>query len=292
MASETQVIEPEFNAHQWQQLIALGRAAGDAIMAIYQERSRYQVVQKADQSPVTAADLAAHHCIVAGLPGLLDVPIISEEAPLPPLAGRSRWHSYWLIDPLDGTKEFIAATGEFTVNIALIHQGKPLLGLVHLPVSDITYMGAVNDLGGQGRGAFKYRAGELLGAIGVADITRRQQLGLPLRAMLSQRNANSETRALMAHIEALWPGGISCQQAGSSLKFCRIAEGEADIYPRLAPTSEWDSAAAQAVLEAAGGSVVNAHSKAALQYNQGEGILNPSFIALGDARYPWQTLLP
>lgn len=284
MASE-HLTAPALNASQQQQLLALGRAAGDAIMDIYRQLGGYTVAHKADASPVTEADIAAHQCILAGLPRLLALPVISEESALPPLVQRQTWPSYWLIDPLDGTKEFIAGTGEFTVNIALIHQGKPIAGLVHLPVDDTSYLGFI------GQGAYKYRHGQLLGSIRVADMARRQQLELPLRALLSQRNANSATRALIAQLEQRWPGAVHSLQAGSSLKFCRIAEGEADIYPRLAPTSEWDTAAAQAVLEAAGGSVVHATTRLPLQYNAGDGILNPHFMALGDSRYAWSELL-
>ncbi len=143
-----------------EQLVALSRSAGAAIMAIYNNKDSFNVEQKWDDSPLTAADTAAHHIICAGLTALSPLPIISEEAELPAFAERRLWESYWLVDPLDGTKEFIAGNGEFTVNIALVHQGRPLLGVVHVPTSDATYLGVLAAREQSSLGAFKYVGGK------------------------------------------------------------------------------------------------------------------------------------
>jgi 3'(2'), 5'-bisphosphate nucleotidase len=281
---------------EWlERLVSLGREAGAAIMAIYQTKESYQISHKTDESPLTAADLAAHHLILRQLPALLDVPIISEEGSLPAFAERQAWERYWLVDPLDGTKEFIAGNGEFTVNIALVDKGKSLVGLVHIPVADVTYLGVLAAQEPGHIGAWKYQGAQTPQAIKVSPLQYRHQQGLPLRLLLSHRHGTSETRQLVDHLQQRWPGGITESNAGSSLKFCRIAEGEADFYPRLAPTSEWDTAAAQAVLDAAGGLVVmvpeSGQMLQPLRYNTREDVLNPHFYALGDAGFDWSELL-
>lgn len=273
-------------------LVALARQAGDAIMAIYANHDDYGITQKADESPLTAADLAAHRIIEAGLPALLNIPIISEEAVLPDFAERQTWDSYWLVDPLDGTKEFIARNGQFTVNIALITAGQPILGVVHVPATDTTYLGVLEAQNNDSLGAWKYTAGQLPVAIRVRDLNVRAAQTLPLTLVLSHRHGTQATEDLLAVIKQRWPGAIETSNAGSSLKFCVIAEGLADFYPRLAPTSEWDTAAAQAVLVAAGGAVVEVNEAlTSLVYNRREGILNPYFYALGDKQFDWSALL-
>lgn len=275
-----------------QQLVDLARDAGAAIMAIYANEAEFHITQKDDASPLTAADTAAHRLIAAGLPALLPLPLISEEAALPSAAERQTWESYWLVDPLDGTKEFIARNGQFTVNIALIHQGQPILGVVHVPASDVTYLGVLKAQEPASLGAWKSTGTQAPVAIQVRNLTRPAMEGLPLRLVLSHRHGASASEALVNRIRQRWPGPIEARNAGSSLKFCLIAEGEADFYPRLAPTSEWDTAAAQAVLAAAGGAVVEAgDALLPLKYNGGEGILNPHFYALGDIRFDWRSLL-
>lgn len=283
------------------QLIAVARRAGDAIMTIYQQRDNdsnkpFNIQQKADMSPLTAADLAAHREIVECLPQLLPLPIISEEGVLPEYAERARWESYWLVDPLDGTKEFIAGNGEFTVNIALIHRGHPCLGVVHVPVTDITYVGAPAAQDRNCVGAWKFVAGTNPQALRVRSLVDSFKRQIPFTALLSHRHATQATMDVMATIAVHWPGKINTTSAGSSLKFCVIAEGAADFYPRLAPTSEWDTAAAQAVLEAAGGRVVKVPTAGELtftplMYNTNADMLNPHFYALGDPNYDWQQLL-
>lgn len=295
-------------------LVDLGRRAGAAIMDIYCDQSsnsleHYDIQKKADLSPLTAADLAAHRLIAETLPQLLPLPILSEEGQLPDYAERRTWETYWLVDPLDGTKEFIAGNGEFTVNIALIHRGRPCLGVVHAPVTDTTYLGILDSpmvqLSRWQTGARKIVAGAAPQPIRVASLVERLHKPSPASAfnvLLSHRHRSPATADIMARLERNWPHQVAAVNAGSSLKFCLIAEGLADFYPRLAPTSEWDTGAAQAVLEAAGGLVVKApllgegfkldeQPWEPLVYNTGASLLNPFFYALGDPQYDWSSLL-
>ena len=275
-----------------EKLVDLSRRAGDAIMAIYNNKDSYDIEHKSDESPLTAADLAAHRLISTELPGLLPLPIISEEGELLEFADRHLWENYWLVDPLDGTKEFIAGNGEFTVNIALIQRNRALLGVVHVPATDTTYLGVLDARDTNSLGAFKYVQGANRQTIRVRPMIKRLSLQQPLTVLLSHRHGTQATVDLMETVTRNWPGLIETTNAGSSLKFCAIAEGRADFYPRLAPTSEWDTAAAQAVLEAAGGQVVRAEPDLPpLMYNTSEDLLNPYFYALGDKNFPWQHLL-
>ena len=246
-----------------QQLLPIARAAGDAIMAIY-SRGTPEVQLKEDDSPVTEADLAAHSVLTSQLTPLLsECPVVSEED-AGSLVHRQSHGRFWLVDPLDGTKEFIARNGEFTVNIALIEDRRCVLGVVYAPAIDALYWG------GAGLGAFRCMGGQTA-AIKVAA----SNLGKASRVVASKSHLNEATRSLIDRL-----GEVSLVQAGSSLKFCRVAEGEADIYPRLAPTCEWDTAAAQAVLEGAGGAVVDLQG-IPLLYGKPD-VLNPSFIATRD----------
>ncbi|MFC3114442.1 3'(2'),5'-bisphosphate nucleotidase CysQ [Cellvibrio fontiphilus] len=275
-----------------EQLVDLARRAGEAIMVVYNQQEGFAVTHKSDESPLTAADTAAHTVIAAGLPQLLDLPIISEEAELPDFTDRQHWHSYWLVDPLDGTKEFIARNGQFTVNIALIHNGRAMLGIVHQPTTDTGYIGVLSAQQPAWVGAWKYQGDQAPHPIRVRSLQERAAQQQPLTLLLSHRHGTQATVDLLDAIKQRWPGPIETSNAGSSLKFCVIAEGLADFYPRLAPTSEWDTAAAQAVLEAAGGAVVEATvGLPPLQYNSREDILNPHFYALGDCRFDWAGLL-
>jgi 3'(2'), 5'-bisphosphate nucleotidase len=254
--------------------VALARAAGDRILEVY--ATDFSVQSKNDESPLTLADLAAHRTIVPGLRELApDIPIISEEGGLPPFAERGKWHRYWLIDPLDGTKEFVNRNGEFTVNIALVVNGRPVLGVVHVPVQHTTYTGC------EGHGADK-RIGD----------GRPEKIHVAAKASLPPRVVGSRSHrgaSLDAFLERL--GAFDMVPMGSSLKFCVVAEGGADVYPRLGPTSEWDTAAAQAVVEQAGGRVVTVDGTA-LAYNRKEDILNPWFVVIGARDRDWLALLP
>jgi len=274
------------------QLVDLSRHAGAAIMAIYTDKDSYHIEHKSDESPLTAADLAAQRVISAELPGLLPLPIISEEGAIADFTERKLWDSYWLVDPLDGTKEFIAGNGQFTVNIALVQNGRPLLGVVHVPATDVTYLGVLDARDTSSLGAFKSEQGGKPQAISVRPMAERFTGQQPLTVLLSHRHNTQATVDLMETVTRNWPGAIDTTNAGSSLKFCVIAEGRADFYPRLAPTSEWDTAAAQAVLEAAGGRVVCATpALQALVYNTSDDLLNPHFYALGDKHFYWEGLL-
>ncbi|RYY02810.1 MAG: 3'(2'),5'-bisphosphate nucleotidase [Gammaproteobacteria bacterium] len=273
-------------------VITIARAAGKAILTIYNAPETANIQTKDDDSPLTAADLAAHHLIVRELPLLLDIPIISEEAEVPPLAERKNWPAYWLIDPLDGTKEFIARNGQFTVNIALIVNGVPVLGVVHLPVGDETYFGIDHSIAADKQTrSEKYINGEKVLDLQTRPLAERYSARQSLDILMSLRHGSAEQTVLIAKLESRWPAPLNALSAGSSLKFCWIAEARADFYPRLAPTSEWDTAAAQAVLVAAGGLIVRADDLQPLKYNSQESVLNPFFFALGDASFDWPSIL-
>ncbi|BDM62825.1 3'(2'),5'-bisphosphate nucleotidase CysQ [Shewanella sp. NFH-SH190041] len=245
------------------QTIHIARQAGDAIMAVYHtDFARYQ---KQDASPVTEADLAAHKVIVTALGQISDYPVLSEESDpqTQPWALRRQWQTYWLIDPLDGTKEFIQRNDEFTVNIALIHQGKAVLGVVYCPPLDRLYYAAA------GLGAFRLDAGQSPREITVAPTP---QSGDNWRIVGSRRHGADTLAQFAAALEH-----VSAVSMGSSLKLCLVAEGSAHLYPRLAPTCEWDTAAAQAIVEQAGGQVLQP-DLTPLQYGQKADLLNPFFI--------------
>lgn len=238
----------------------IARAAGDAILAIY--RQPFAVEYKQDESPLTAADQGAHEVIVQALTRLTpDIPVLSEESDAETMQARLGWSRYWLVDPLDGTKEFVSHNGEFTVNIALIEEGRPVWGLVYAPVLDKLWYG------GKGMGAWRVADGKR-----EAIQTLPHQEGAPWRVVGSRNHLSQETLDYLAPF-----GEIELVSMGSSLKFCIIAEGGAELYPRLAPTCEWDTAAAQAVLEGAGGSVTQLDGSA-LAYSKPD-ILNPWFVA-------------
>jgi 3'(2'), 5'-bisphosphate nucleotidase len=255
-------------------IATIAEEAGRAIMAIYQ--TDFSVDAKTDQSPITEADRRAHHLIRAGLETLAGSrPILSEEARALPWEVRRHWKEYWLVDPLDGTKEFIQRNGQFTVNIALVRGGRPVMGVVHVPVTGVTYGGIV------GQGAWR-RAGDR-----PREEIRVRPLGEgPVRVVGSRSHRGPD---LDGYLERL--GAHEMVPMGSSLKFCVVAEGNADVYPRLGPTSEWDTAAAEAVLVAAGGKVVNTDGRD-MAYNKGPDILNPWFIAYGDDSRDWTQYLP
>ncbi|MDR2213237.1 MAG: 3'(2'),5'-bisphosphate nucleotidase CysQ [Pseudomonadales bacterium] len=253
------------------QVLAIAQQAGAAIMRVYGEED-FGIRLKEDHSPLTRADIAAHEVIVAGLSALTPrLPILSEESALPPWDERRHWARYWLVDPLDGTKEFIKRSGEFTVNIALIDHGEPVLGVVYLPPRDVLY-GGLRD-----GGAWKIHVGARE-RLRVRQLEPGQQC---LRVVASRSHRGAALDAWLEQPRQRFPQ-LDFVSMGSSLKICLIAEGSADLYPRLSPTCEWDTAAAQAVLEAAGGKLLE-FSGGEYRYNQKEDILNPYFIAFGDA---------
>lgn len=265
-----------------EELVTLVEAAGAAILEIYE--TDFEVETKSDSSPLTQADLASHRTIEAGLSRLTpQIPLFSEESELPPFEVRREWQRYWLIDPLDGTKEFVNRNGEFTVNIALIDSHQPVFGIVGVPVREHVYVGI------EGKGAYRLsrRPGE----------PARQELGgrlrqeeEPLVVVASRSHGGERLEQYMLELEETF-GGVNRTPVGSSLKLCILADGEADLYPRLGPTSEWDIAAAHAVLAAAGGEVWVVDGSP-LSYNSKESVLNPEFFAASDGAYPWRARLP
>lgn len=249
---------PDFMLNQ---LLQIADTASQKVMAIYQ--TDFEVKTKEDNSPITAADLASHHVIVDGLKALTpDIPILSEESANAPWEERKSWTRFWLVDPIDGTKDFTNRTGEFTVNIALIENGEPVMGIVTAPALNEAYWGI------KGQGAWKREADGSTRPLQVVEPPEAK------RAVASKSHMNQETRDFIDQL-----GNHELVQAGSSLKFCRIAEGKADIYPRLGPTCEWDTGAAHAVLAAAGGKV-NKLDGTPLVYGK-EDVLNPYFVASG-----------
>lgn len=245
------------------------RRAGAAIMAIY-ETEDFGVEMKADNSPLTRADKAGNDVIVAGLKALeFQAPIVSEEGKELTYATRSQFTRFWLVDPLDGTKEFIKRNGEFTVNIALVEAGRPLLGAVFVPATGELYFAA------QGQGAWKAVADGVAQRIHAASFTLQDA---NLRVVASRSHLNEATRAFMDKLNE--PEIVS---RGSSLKILELATGAAHLYPRLAPTMEWDTGAAHAILLEAGGKMVAEDTGKELRYNK-ESLLNPYFIAYGNVR--------
>jgi len=263
-------------------LVALVEAAGRAILDVY--RTDFDVETKSDESPLTQADLAAHRVLADGLKRLAPaLPIFSEEAALPPFEARRSWPRYWLVDPLDGTKEFVNRNGEFTVNVALIDGQRPLVGVVGVPVRDQVYVGVV----GQGAWRLDRRDGTVTRT---ALHGRPRRDGTPLVVVASRSHGGERLEQYLLSLAETF-GEVVRTPVGSSLKLCILAEGEADLYPRLGPTSEWDIAAAHAVLAAAGGDVWAADGSPLL-YNSKDSVLNPEFFAAADGAYAWRTRLP
>ena len=266
---------PEY-AHDLESLlpavIRLVTDAGAAILDVY--ASAHEVEYKTDRSPITRADRAAHDLLSAGLARLTPgIPVLSEEAAEQHDPGvRRPWREFWLVDPLDGTREFISRNGEFTVNVALVRDHRPVLGVVGAPVLGLTYYGAV------GLGAFRARHGATPAPIHVRAAAN------PLVVVGSRSHRGDSLDDVLGRL-----GPHDLRPMGSSLKFCLVAEGEADFYPRLGPTSEWDTAAAQAVLEAAGGAVTTIDGDP-LRYNERDTLLNPDFLAVGDTSRDWRRL--
>jgi 3'(2'), 5'-bisphosphate nucleotidase len=269
---------------QLDSVIRIAREAGAAILEIYAKED-FGIEIKADDSPLTRADLAAHEIIMSGLSSLAPgIPVLSEESDEIPYDVRKKWSRYYLVDPLDGTKEFISRNGEFTVNIALIEQGVPVLGVVFVPVKDVTYAGQQLDT----KVAFVERDGSRL-PISTRNLSGRLRNQEPLMIVASRRHGGDALQRCLDVLRKSF-NRVELTNMGSSLKLCLVAEGKADLYPRLAPTSEWDTAAAQAVVEAAGGSVVDTALRP-LRYNSKESILNPFFYVIGDKSFAWQGLL-
>jgi 3'(2'), 5'-bisphosphate nucleotidase len=237
--------------------------AGAAIMRIY--GSGFTVQHKEDDSPLTLADLESQRVIIEGLNAITPgIPILSEESAQAPWSERRSWSELWVVDPLDGTREFVKRNGEFTVNIALVREHEPVLGVVAAPAQGLLYWGAA------GLGAFSQAQG---GAQVPIQVSAPQN---PLRVVGSRSHASAETAGYLARL-----GPHEMKGIGSSLKFCLVAEGSADLYPRFGPTSEWDTAAGQAVLEAAGGHVTRPDGHR-LRYNCRDSLINGDFLAFSN----------
>lgn len=254
-------------------VIDLARRAGERILAVYE--TAFEVTRKEDKSPLTEADMAANEVITAGLARLVpSLPILSEEGSIADFTVRRQWRTYWLIDPLDGTREFVKRNGEFSVNIALVEDHQPVLGVVYAPVLDHLYFAS------RGNGAYKQDGNAAAGLIHVSETAAE-----PVRVAGSRSHSASH---LGMYLDRL--GEHELISMGSSLKACLVAEGKADLYPRLGPTSEWDTAAAQCIVEEAGGALTSTDLQP-LRYNTKESLLNPHFFVFGDRSRNWAEYL-
>lgn len=249
----------ECHTNHLMDLKALVERAGDAVMAIYS--TDFSVLEKNNKTPLTEADLAANAIIKQGLNTISNYPCLSEEDKQIDWQERQTWQRYWLIDPIDGTKEFIKKNDEFTINIALIESGKAIMSVVYAPALETLYYAAHN------LGAWKQNAA------GVQELSLKHlSKAKPKRALISRSHKSREADVLAE----IYPD-MEFIKMGSSLKLCAVADGQADMYLRLGPTSEWDTGAAQCIVESAGGHVLTSDLKT-LQYNQKECVLNPAFI--------------
>ena len=263
-------------SHLIEQCLLIARVAGERIIDVY--NGSFEIMEKADETPLTTADLEANAVITEGLEALsFKAPILSEESAAISFSERTHWDTYWLVDPLDGTREFIRRNGEFSVNIALIQQGRPMLGVVYAPVRNVAYYAAT------GQGAWKQLGDENSQKIHVRDIA-------PGETVVVARSRSPVTGPLMKRfLEKL--GRHSEVPMGSALKSCLVAEGAADVYPKLGPTSEWDTGAAQCIVEEAGGRITDLALED-LRYNTRESLINPHFLVFGSDRHQWRNYLP
>ncbi|MFK7891390.1 MAG: 3'(2'),5'-bisphosphate nucleotidase CysQ [Granulosicoccus sp.] len=258
-----------------EQVLVIARAAGERIVDVYGSND-CEVSYKSDQTPVTTADLAAHALILAQLEELEPrFPVLSEESDDVSFEERFQWPTYWLVDPLDGTQEFLRRNGEFSVNIALIDENRPVAGVIVAPVLDIAYFAST------GNGAFKQ----------VGDLEPRSihVRSAPKPVTVARSRSPTTGARLQKFLDGL---GVHDEiPMGSALKSCLVAEGVADIYARLGPTGEWDTAAAQCIVEEAGGYIRDVHSRN-LTYNRRRSLINPNFLVFGDDQIDWAQHLP
>jgi 3'(2'), 5'-bisphosphate nucleotidase len=257
-------------------LAFLAQATSEEILRYYHSGDDVESASKADDTPVTEADIAAHHVLLDGL-APYGLPVLSEES-TDLSSERHEWREFWMVDPLDGTREFLGRTGEFTVNIALIRDHVAVFGMIAVPLSGTVYAG------GDGLGAWKRLAGSW-----VPIRARQLDSTETLVVISSRRHRGEQLAACLAALESAAPG-FRRDHAGSALKFCRLAEGRADFYPRYSPCSEWDTAAGQALLEGAGGAVLGMDGRP-LRYNTRDTLLSPHFHAMADPDSPlWKKL--
>ena len=257
-----------------QTAIGASLAAGEKILEVY-ESDHFDVTRKADDSPLTRADLISQKTIAEKLDGGSDFPLLGEEGREIPYRERSEWETFWLVDPLDGTKEFVKRNGEFTVNIALVSDHRSVLGVLYVPVKDILYYGFSGGGAFRVDGAADMTASSITAAaVKLPDIIDR--VVPPVRVVASRSHFSAATAAFVEGIESKH-GSVDLLNAGSALKICLVAEGRADIYPRLAPTMEWDVGAGQIIAEEAGCTVLEAETGVPLRYNKAN-LVNPHFI--------------
>ncbi len=269
-------ITPDLS-HHLPAVIDIARTAGQLILDIYQKK-QYEAYIKSDSTPVTSADLAAHKFIVEKLSQLTpDIPVLSEEAADISLDQRSQWDRYWLVDPLDGTQEFIARSGDFATVIALIENHKPIMGVVYAPVSGVTYYAY------QGKGAWKIPDMNESVRIMTHKHQGQQQ---PIAIAISRRQ---DINRITNRMSSAWNYDL-VPLGSAALKACLVAEGAVDCYLRLGPTGEWDTAATQCIVEEAGGRILSTQLEP-LSYNERDTLENPNFIVLGDEQLPWHEIL-
>ena len=272
----THTNDDDHPCHLMEEVVSIARDAAKRILEVYENEADFGVQRKEDHSPLTKADMAAHNAIVAGLDMLTpDWPVLSEESAKLPFETRSGWSRYWLVDPLDGTKEFIKRNGQFTVNIALIDGHRPIMGVIVVPVSGVTYYAC------SGQGAFRQDNADSAPQQVHVQNERRS----PMTVVGSASHAGESLRRMLNQT-----GDHELLSMGSSLKLCLVAEGKADLYPRLGLTSEWDTAAAQSIVEEAGGHVTDTEMQP-LRYNTKDSLLNPHFLVFGDASQDWSSYL-
>ncbi len=254
--------------------VDIAKQAAEKIMEVYQ--TDFEVRKKTDHTPLTCADTSSHDVICSRLAELTPaIPVLSEESAHIPYTTRKCWDEYWLVDPLDGTREFIKRNGEFTVNIALIRHGYPVLGVIYAPAKDLCYY-ATNRAGA-------YKQGQ-----GVADVRLSAKASDADELVIagSRSHGNKRQQTFFSNMG----GRVETIAIGSSLKFCLVAEGVADIYARFGPTCEWDSAAGQCIVEEAGGRVTDTDFNR-LRYNAKESLINPDFLVFSDPTFAWQRCL-
>ncbi|MGF1752244.1 3'(2'),5'-bisphosphate nucleotidase CysQ [Vibrio makurazakiensis] len=258
-------------------VIEVARSAGQLILEIY-EKKDYEEFTKSDNTPVTSADLAAHKLISQRLRELTpDIPVLSEEDADISFEQRSQWDRYWLVDPLDGTQEFIARSGDFATIIALIEHNRPVMGVVYAPVSGVTYYAY------SGKGAWKIP--EMDDSVKI-QTHKHEQPNQSIAIAISRRQ---DINRITSRMSSKWNYDL-VPLGSAALKACLVAEGAVDCYLRLGPTGEWDTAATQCIVEEAGGRILNTHLKP-LSYNERETLENPNFIVLGDNELPWDEIL-
>ena len=264
-------------------LLALCRKAGAGICRHYHSAGSPEVVAKSDDTPLTRADLESHAVLSKGLNSLTpDLPILSEESSPEELSGRRDWRSFWLVDPLDGTKEFLGRTGEFTINIALVRDARPVLGVIYRPITEEGFVG----LPGEGAWRTGGSGGEAREPLACAPLDDRR----PLVVLASRRHRGRRLGVCLSWLEAE-RGALERRDSGSALKFCDMAAGEGDVYPRFSLCSEWDVAAGDALVTAAGGAVLGLDGRP-LKYNQRNTLLSENFLAVADPANPlWTRLL-